>query len=253
MATTLEAISFNYSEEDAKLFQNEQDRHWRNIEEKYLLLRNRCMEEIPTPVQTTQNIWVRTRTNRLLTTSIMRLLYLTESFRDSAIQFNAPATAVQVKAMVEPGLHIANLAWVLENHRNNFDSIRVEFDRMAFGRRDRGELTTRARISHRDLYRRADTLLSRLENTSGENHLINVFETIYQEANATGHHNFEGRDTLIGVTDTNNTWHPRDRKEWFTFMSSNIFQFFLHTSTIFTMSHIFIGMIDHYLEHLPER
>jgi len=253
MTTTLETLSFGYSDEDAALFQNDQQRYWDSIEEYYPLLRERCLDEIPTPTITNQREWVRTRTNRLLTTSIMRLLYLGESFRDASLKFNGPAAAVHAKAMVEPVLHIANIAWILENHNVDFDQIRIEFSQMAFGRRDGGGLTTRANISNRQLYRRADELMRQLGNSEDDTPDINVFETLYQEANATGHHNFEGRDTLVGVTDENDIWHPKDRKEWFIFMSSNIFQFFLYTSTVFSMSHIFVGIIDHYLEQLPER
>lgn len=253
MTTTLETLSFNYSNEDVTLFQNDQQRHWESIKKYYPLLRARCLEEIPTPVETNQGEWVTTRSNRLLTTSIMRLLYMGESFRDASIRFNGPAAAIHAKAMVEPVLHIANIAWILEHHNTNFEQIRREFDQAAFGQRDRDGLTTRARISNRQLYTRADELMQRLGNGEEDTPDINVFETLYQEANATGHHNFEGRDILIGVTDKNDVWRPKDRKEWFIFMSSNIFQFFLHASTVFSMSYIFVGMIDHYLKQLPER
>ncbi|MEX0918486.1 MAG: hypothetical protein WDZ85_00740 [Candidatus Paceibacterota bacterium] len=253
MTTTLEVLSFEYSDEDVALFQNDQQRHWESIERYYPLLRLRCLDEIPTPIETSQREWITTRSNRLLTTSIMRLLYLAESFRDACLKFNGPATAIHAKAMIEPVLHISNIAWILEHHNADFEQIRREFDQMAFGRRDGGGLTTRARISNRQLYTRADELMQRLGNGAENTPDINVFETLYKEANATGHHNFEGRDILIGVTDKNDVWRPKDRKEWFIFMSSNIFQFFLHTSTVLSMSHIFVGMIDHYLNQLPER
>lgn len=253
MNTTLETLSFEYSDEDAALFQNDQRKHWESVERYYPLLRARCLEEIPTPIETNQREWVRTRANRLLTTSIMRLLYLGESFRDASLKFNGPAAAIHAKAMVEPVLHIANIAWILENHNTDFEQIRREFDQMAWGRRDGGGLTTRARISNRQLYTRADELMHRLGSGEYDAPVVKVFETLYQEANATGHHNFEGRDILIGVTDENDVWHPKDRKEWFIFMSSNIFQFFLYTSTVFSMSNIFAGIIDHYLERLLER
>jgi hypothetical protein len=251
MSTTSETINFNYSKEDAALFQNDQELHWRKTEEYYILLRGRCVDEIPTPIEATHKVWVTSRVNRLLVTSIMRLLYLAESFQDASLKFNAPSVAVHVKAMVEPVLHIANLAWILRNHPGDFEQIRSELHRMAHGRKDVGGLTTSARISQKDLYTRADELMKSYSEEAEENEM-NVFETIYKEANASGHHNFEGRDMLVGVTDKNHIWHPKDRKEWFVFMSSNIFPFFIHSGVIFSMSNIFISEIDHYLENIPE-
>jgi hypothetical protein len=251
MSTTLETIKFNYSEADAVLFENDQSRHWRRIEEYYSTLRERCLDEIPMPIEATHKVWVTSRVNRLLVTSIMRLLYLGESFCDSTLKFNTPSAAVHVKAMVEPVLHIANLAWILEHHHNSFEQIRIELDRMAFGNRATGELTTSARITQKELYTRADDLMKGYGGSEAKDEL-NVFEILYKEANASGHHNFEGRDMLVGVTDKNNVWHPKNRKEWFVFISSNIFQFFLHTGVVFSMSTVFVNHIDHYLENMPE-
>jgi hypothetical protein len=181
----------------------------------------------------------------------MRLLYLGESFCDASLKFNAPSTAVHVKAMVEPVLHIANLAWILEHHRNDFEQIRIELDRMAFGNRATGDLTTSARISQRELYTRADELMKGYEKGEEADEL-NIFEILYKEANASGHHNFEGRDILVGKMDKNHVWRPEDRKRWFVFISSNIFPFFLHTGVVFNMSSIFVHHIDYHLEKMPD-
>lgn len=122
MSTTKGTISFNYSAEDAALFQNGQEEYWRTIEENYLQLRSRCLDEIPTPIMTNHKEWIDSRVNRLLTTSIIRMLYLAESFCEACNNFNAQSASIHVKAMTEPALHIANLAWILEN-RKDFDSI----------------------------------------------------------------------------------------------------------------------------------
>lgn len=251
MKTTLEAIELNYSDADKALFENDQGRHWSRIEEYYSILRERCLDEIQMPLEATHRVWVTSRVNRLLVTSLMRLLYLGESFCDASLKFNAPSAAVHVKAMVEPVLHIANLVWILEHYHNDFEQIRTELDRMAFGRSESG-LTASARISQKELYRRADEIMNGYKESEAEDDL-NVFETLYKEANATGHHNFEGRDVLIGQTDfVNHVWRPADRKQWFVFISSNVFQFFLHTGVVFSMSSVFVGHIDHYLENMPE-
>lgn len=124
---------------------------------------------------------------------------------------------------------------------------------MAFGdRREDSGLTASPRINHTDLTQRADALMRRFGGDDREDDAINVFETIYRESNAVGHHNFEGRDILAGTTDENDIWRPEPRKEWFIFISSNIFPFFLHTSALFGMSNIFVRTIDHYLENMPE-
>jgi hypothetical protein len=81
---------------------------------------------------------------------------------------------------------------------------------------------------------------------------LKIFRTVYKEANATGHHNYEGRNLLMGVQ-KGDTWTPKDRKEWFVFLTSNIFQVFLHAGTILSMSSFFVNAIDHYLAGLPDR
>lgn len=248
--TTQETINFNYSPEDVKLFKNNQEVNWRAIENSYIQIRLRCMGEIIMPSTASHKVWIEARVNRLLVTSIMRLLYLGESFQDTSLKFNAPSTAVHVKAMVEPVLHVANLVWILR-HKDNFDEIRAELARMAYCNRATNELTTSAKISQKELYTRADELIH-LYTEGVEKEYPNLFQILYQDSNATGHHNFEGRDMLIGLPDKQNVWRPKDRKEWFIFLSSNIFPFFMYTRMIFSMTSIFIGEIDYHLENMPD-
>src|SRR3989344_408055 len=95
--TTLLSVSFNYDRADRELFESDQQRQWHNIEDLYRKLRSRCLLETPLPVKCSPKEWLTTRCRFYETNSLMRLLYLTESFRDSAKKFNAVAAAIHIK------------------------------------------------------------------------------------------------------------------------------------------------------------
>jgi len=247
--TTANSITFKYSEEDEKLFKDDQKQHWQDIEHFYQKLRERCLDEVRIPVSASHKAWISARVNLHITTSLMRLLYLTESFRDASINFNSVATAVHIKAMTEIPLHLGYLVWILDSH-SDFQSIRRELSKIAFGNRDKHTgLTASNKISQRTFYARSDAMIKKF--LKDEPSSINIFETLYKEANAAGHHNYEGRNLLCGVQN-DDIWGAKDRKEWFVFISNNIFQFFMHCDAILSMSHIFLGAIDHYINQLPE-
>lgn len=249
MNTTLEFISFNYLESDKALFKNNQEPHWESISKFYGVLRARCMNELRVSERGTHKEWVTQRVEMHMVTSLIRLLYLTESFRDSAMSFNIVAGAVQIKAMVEIPLHLGYLVWILVRHKK-FEEIRTELAKIAWGNRDVDTgLTGSANISQKTFYTHADEMIE--EHFKGQPSTIEIFKTLYKESNATGHHNYEGRNVLIGLQ-KDDTWRVKDRKEWFVFLSSNIFQIFLHCDTILGMSSIFVEAIDHYLSNLPE-
>ncbi len=247
MNTTLPSISFGYSEADKSLFHNDQERHWKDIEESYIKLRTRCKEELIISKEGTRKAWITQRVEMHMVTSLMRLLYLTESFKNAAMEFNSAAVAIHIKAMAEIPLHLGYLVWILSSH-TKFEDIRSELAKIAWGTRDADTgLTTRASIGQKTFYTKADEMIAL--HFKDQPSTIKIFETIYKEANATGHHNFEGRNILMGVQ-KGDVWKPKDRKEWFVFLSSNIFQFFLHCGTILFMSEVFVKATDHYLEHL---
>jgi len=246
--TNINSIAFDFSEEDKKLFSDDQKRSWANIQSFYEKLKAHCLEEIKIPISVSHKEWITARVNLHTTTSLMRLLYLIEGFCGVAKNFNSVASAVFVKAMVEVPLHLGYLVWILAEH-NNFESIRDELSKIAFGNRDQGTgLTAGSKISQKDLYTRSDTMIKKFfkDNPS----TINIFETLYKEGNATGHHNYEGRNMLCGLQN-NGTWHAKDRKELFIFYSNNIFQFFMYCDAILGMSYIFLKATDHYLNQLP--
>jgi hypothetical protein len=247
--TTLESISFDYSEADKTLFQNGQEVYWKEIEEFYIKLRARCKNELKISESGTHKEWITQRVEMHMVTSLMRLLYLTESFRDSSTKFNAAAAAIHVKAMVEIPFHLGYLVWILCSH-NKFEDVRAELAKVAWGIRDEETgLTSKASITQKTFYTRADEMLDK--HFAGEPSTLEMFRTLYKEANATGHHNYEGRNVLVGVQ-KGDTWQTKDRKEWFVFLSSNIFQFFLYAGTIMGMSSFFVNAIDHYLNQLPD-
>ena len=247
--TNLNSIALNFSEEDKKLFSEEQKRHWENIQKFYEKLQKRCLPEVKTPISASHKIWITARVNLHTTTSLMRLLYLVEGFRDVSEKFNGVASAVFIKAMTEVPLHLGHLVWILSEH-NDFESIRAELSKLAFGNRDKGVgLTVSSKISQKDLYTHSDAMIKKFFKDQPST--INIFETLYKEANATGHHNYEGRNLLCGVQN-DDTWRAKDRKEWFKFISNNIFQFFMHCDAILGMSDVFLSAIDHYLNQMPE-
>lgn len=249
MITNLDSIKFGYSEEDKALFDDLQRGYFGNIPKNYLKLKEYCLPEIEVIQSGTHKEWIRARMNLYVTTSIMRLLYLTESFTEASENFNTVTAAVHIKAMVEIPLHLAYLTWIV-SEKHTFEEIREELKKLTWGIKnpDTG-LTQKANITQKELYQNADLVTKKLFKETPE--MINIFETIYKEANATGHHNYEGRNVLVGVQN-DNTWKMRDRKEWFVFISKNIFQFFLQADTILFMSDMLIQAINHYIEQLPD-
>ncbi len=249
MITNLDSIKFGYSEEDKALFDDLQRGYFENIPKNYLKLKEYCLPEVEVIQSGTHKEWIRARMNLYITTSVMRLLYLTESFVDASEKFNAVTVAVHIKAMVEIPLHLAYLTWIV-SEKHSFEEIREELKKLTWGIKnpDTG-LTQKANITQKELYQNADLVTKKLFKETPE--MINIFETIYKEANAIGHHNYEGRNVLVGVQN-DNTWKMRDRKEWFVFISKNIFQFFLQADTILFMSDMLIKAINHYIDQLPD-
>ena len=250
MNTTPTSIFFNYSDADKVLFKNDQERHWKDIENFYIKLRARCKDELKLSDRGTHKEWITQRVEMHMVTSLMRLLYLVESFRDSAINFNVAAVAIHIKAMVEIPFHLGYLVWILSSHAK-FEDMRTELAKLAWGNRDEDTgLTHQANITQNTFHIRADEMIEK--HFKDQAATVKIFRTIYKEANATGHHNYEARNLLMGVQ-KDDVWAPKDRKEWFVFLSSSIFQFFLHCSTILIMSSFFVRAIDYYLENLPDR
>jgi len=250
MLTNKNSIHFDYTKDDANLFTDDQKRYWRSIETNYIKLKSQCLDSIDIPISATHKVWISARVRSHASTSVMRLLYLVESFCDTSKNFNAVSAAIHIKAMVEIPLHLGYLVWILSEH-NDFQSIKTELGKIGFGQRDKKtKLTFMSNISQKVFYTRADYMIKKLFKDQPSS--INIFETLYKEANATGHHNYEGRNLLIGLTDKNGTWHVKDRKELFVFYTNNIFQLFLNCEAILSMSDLFLKAIDHYLEQLPD-
>jgi len=129
--------------------------------------------------------------------------------------------------------------------------MREELAKITWGKKDdKTHLTYKANITQKEFYTRADEMIEK--HFKDQPSTIKIFETVYKEGNAIGHHNYEARNVMIGVLGKK-AWKPKDRKEWFIFLSSHIFQLFLHAGTILGMSVFFVNAIDHYLENLPER
>jgi hypothetical protein len=249
METLKPSILFGYSEADKALFQNDQERHWKDIEQFYIKIKNRCVDELKISPSGTHKSWVKQRVEMHMVTSLIRMLYLVESFKEASLNFNAVAAAIHIKAMAEVPMHLGYLVWILSSN-SKFEEIRAELAKIAWGTKDATTgLTGRASITQKEFYTRADEMIEK--HFKDQPSTIKIFETIYKEANAIGHHNYEGRNILVGVQ-KGETWNLKDRKEWFIFLTSNIFQVFLHCSTILGMSSFFINAIDHYLAQLPE-
>src|SRR3989344_505010 len=247
--TNINSIAFDYGEEEQKLFNDDQKRHWKSIEGYYVKLKNRCLSEVTILESCSHKEWIQQRVGLHVTTSLMRLLYLAESFVQATKSFNAVASAAHVKAMAEVPLHLGYLVWILAEHKD-FQGIRGELSKIAFGNRDQKTgLTSSGKISQKTLYSRSDEMMR--EFFKDQPSSINVLETLYKETNVTGHHNYEGRNLLCGVQN-DSIWKAKDRKEWFVFISNNIFQFFLHCDTAIGMSYLFLDAIDHYLNQLPD-
>ncbi len=243
-------IKFLYSKEHKNLFNSQQLVHFSSIEKIYIKLLSRCVPQVDLPVSTTHKKWIASRVNLHVNTSIMRLLYLTENFCDASKKFNAPAVAVLVKAMLEIPLHMGYLVWILSEARNlGFEKIRIELDKIAFGNRDKNTgLTYSGKINAKTYYERADAMVKKLFKDYPES--INIFEKMYKESNATGHHNHEAQ-MLCGIQN-GGSWKAKDRMELFQLFTNSIFQFFMHCDALLGMTDIFLSAIDHYLENLPD-
>ncbi len=247
ISTNTDQILFDFKDEDSKLFDPEQQKYWRHIETSYIELKSRCLLTAELPQTGTHKDWIKSRVNLHVSQSLMRLLYLLEEFCCSCKNFNGVSAAALVKAMVEVPLHFGYMTWILTEH-NEFEKVRFELNKVAFGNRDSlSGLTTSSKITQKVFYTRADEMMKKL--FKDEPAAMNVFERLYKDANATGHHNYEAR-MLTGIQN-GELWKAGDRKELFVFFSSKIFQFFLYCDTIVTMTSFFIKAIDHYLEYLP--
>ena len=248
MNTNLKTISFDYDPSDQSLFDEYQKIHWENIQRSYEKLGSLCLDQVHIPISASHRDWISARVNQHATASLMRLLYLVESFRDAAKKFNAGAAAVHVKAMAEIPFHLGYLVWILAKH-SDFQSIKEELGKIAFGDREKKTgLTARSKISQKTFYQIGDKMIREFFKDNPKQ--INMLEWIYKEANATGHHNYEAR-MLVGLQN-NGTWKAKDRKESFVFYSNNIFQFLLNCDVILVTSSIFMDALEHYLSNLPE-
>ena len=153
--------------------------------------------------------------------------------------------------MVEIPLHLGFLVWIISEN-NDFEKIRKQLDKIAFGNIDKKtKLTSISKVNGKELYEKTDMILKKLFKKEGGSY--DIFEIIYKEANALGHHNYEGRNMLCGLQNhKEGVWYAKDRKELFQFYSNNIFQFFLSCDTILFMSDVLLTGIDYYLNNLPE-
>jgi len=250
MYSNKEEVLFRFNKKDRKLFDSVQKKHWRNIESNYKKLKERCKKEIFMPIETDHKEWVTSRVNSHINESVIRLLYLTEAFCEDSKKFNAPAVAVLIKSMVEIPLHMGYMLWVVsENH--SFEKIRKELAKISFGNRDRSTgLTSVSKITGKEMHEKADEMMEKFFQKESQKSGIKIFETLYKESNATGHHNYEAR-MLCGRTN-DGLWKEKDRKDIFQFFTNNIFQFFLHCDTILWVTLIFWDAIDHYLDQLPD-
>lgn len=241
-------IKFHFSKEDRKKIKFEQKEYLTHIEEIYFLLNKRCLNQISVPVTGTHKEWIKSRVYLHSNASVMRLLYLTESFCDASKKFNSVSVASLLKSMAEIPLHLGFLLFIISEN-NDFEKIRDLLGKLAFGNRDeKTNLTSTSKISGKELYQKTDDVLKKMSN----NESWNIFETIYKETNAFGHHNYEGRDMLCGLMDhKTGNWSVKDRKEIFQFYSNTIFQFFLYADAILTMSNIILNHIDNHLNSLP--
>ncbi len=251
--TNINNIKFEYSPEELELFSSDQREFLNRIEIYYAEIKKKCRDNIKIVITGTHKEWITARVNLHVNTSLIRLLYLTESFCDASNKFNSVAVASHLKSMVEIPMHLGYLVWIISEHKK-FEEIKTELSKIAFGKRNpKNNLTYKAKITQKEFYKTADLMLKKIFHESPED--VNVLETIYQEANATGHHNYEGRNVLTGFQngdETGGTWKQKNRKEWFIFISGNIFQFFLYATTILSTTKVLEEAIEHYLNQLPE-
>lgn len=247
-STNANSISFSFSKKDRKLFGRSQQQHWQLVEKLYTKLKKRGKNKIYLPQTGTHKDWVVSRIDYYTTPSIMRLLYLTEAFCASAVNFNAVACASLVKSMTEIPLCFGHIVWILDKQLD-FETIRKEMKKLEFGNRDpETNLTIKGKITNKELHNHSDEIIRKLFKNNPST--INIFEALYKDANMIGHHNFEAR-MLCGFQDKD-FWEVKDRKEQFVFFSNTIFQFFLYSYTIMSMSDVFMNAIDHHLKCLPD-
>lgn len=247
MQTNISSINFDYSERDKKLFQPETHKHWENISKDYNILRKKRIKKIDLVQSGSHKDWITSRVNLHVSQSLFRMLYLVEEFRNSTVSFNSVAGAALIKSIVEIPLHFGYILWVL-SEIHDFEKIRTELGKIAFGNRsEKSGLTTSGKITHAELYKKSDTMIKKL--FKGKDSDIQIFESMYKDANATGHHNYEAR-MLTGIQNKD-IWKAGDRKKLFVFFSNNIFPFFMHCDAALSMSTVLLKAIDHYLKHMP--
>jgi hypothetical protein len=242
MNTTSPSVKL-YSKKVRKLFPEDQQEYFSSIEINYQLLQEQCVEKIELPQSGTHKNWVKSRVKMHTNSAIMRLLYLTESFCQSAISFNGAACANTVKGMVEVPLHLGYILWIL-SPEHDFEKIRTELAKIAFGDRDaKTGLTSVVKVKHKTMYEKADEQMSRLFE---DKRVVDIFERLYKESNAVGHHNHEA--TMFCGLQSGGVWNAKDRREIFLFLVNNIFQLFLFVSTVLFMSVTFLKAIQHHQE-----
>ncbi len=241
------SIDFNYTNGDRKLFTDDQHRHWDNIKENYFVLSKKILLKVVLPQTGSHKGWITSRVELHVSQSLMRILYLVEEFCHASENFNSVAVAALVKSISEIPLHLGYIVWVLsENH--DFEKIRTELRKISFGNiNPKSGLTGSLKITQRELYERSDQMMRKFfKDQPG----FDIFESLYKDSNAIGHHNYEAR-MLTGIQN-GDTWKAGDRKELFVFFSNNIFQIFMYCDAALSMSKILLSAIDHYLSHLPE-
>lgn len=248
MLVNKNTISFSFSDEDLKLFNKNQKEDWKNIEKYYTNLSKRLIKKVELLNKGTEKEWIASRVNLHRAPSLMRLLYLTETFCESTLNFNSVSCAMTIKAMIEIPLHLGYIVWILDQHKD-FKSVKEELMKISFGNRDsQTGLTKSAKITQKNLYIQSDKMIKKFFKENSQT--SNTFEELYKEANATGHHNFEAR-MLCGL-ENKGIWKERDRREQFIFFDTKIFSFSLNCVVILFMTNVFMKAIDHYLDQMPD-
>lgn len=236
-----------YSKTQRKLFDKDQRRLIKNIEETYVELRALCVDHVDLPQTGTHKEWIKSRVLLQTNFAIVRLLHLTESFAKSARDFNGAACSTLAKGMAEIVLNMGYICWIVSSD-HDFKKIQKELDKLMWGNRDQETgLTSSGKVSHRDMYERADEEMAKL---SGKKEVVDTFEKLYKGSNAVGHHNYEA--TMFCGLQNEDVWNAKDRKESFFFLVEKIFQLFLYASTTLVMTKIFLTAINHYVESMPD-
>ena len=247
MISNKNSIKFTFNKTDKKLFSTEQKDDFKEIEKYYSKLHARLEEKICISDNGTHKQWITERVKLHINTSIIRLLYLTEAFCNSAKHFNSVATGSLIKSMLEIPLHIGFLAWVLSEEKK-FKDIRKQLIKIAFGLRDKKtSMTIQSKVTRRELCEKTDAVMKKSFKKQSD-----FFKWLYKESNVIGHHSFEGREMLCGIMDKYGCWQAKDRKESFQFYSNNIFQFFFYCNSILGLTDILLNATEHYLKQLPD-